>query len=265
MSPQFCCSKLICCLVSRFLKTRGEDFIERCPGEFSSYTTVPSVRRTLLQTAGNPRLTPQWWNPAQSLGQGRAEWAAWGGQQAQTSLPRSGTQSFCKGRAAKISSSTDVAAAQQGRVEVGRKSLFHHNRPGSPQLQWATLKFIPESPQDSSFGGEVWYKSNPFQSSLSSLSNLQRPHQPNQALHPCVAFFVPSFPTLQLPSSKGWHLPCSCLSPKDWNLSVAFHSHNEGITSGSSFVPSHYTLTAWICQSLTRTCAVLMDSAALKG
>lgn len=76
-------------------------------------------------------------------------------------------------------------------------------------------------------------------------SNLHRPDQPNPPLYPCAAFFVPSLPTLQLPPGKGWHLPCSCLSPKYWNLSVAFHSHNEGITaSGSSLVPRYYTRTA---------------------
>lgn len=76
---------------------------------------------------------------------------------------------------------------------------------------------------------------------LSSSSNLQT--SPINPSIPVLLFFVPSFFTLQLPSSKGWHPPCPCHSPKCWNLSVAFHSH-EGITSGSSLVPSYNSLTA---------------------
>lgn len=172
MSPQLCCSKLICCLTSRSLKTRGEDFIKRCPGEFYFYTTVPSIRRTLLQTPGNPRLTPLWWNPAQSLRQGRAEWAARGGQQAQTSLPCSGTQAqsraSARGELLKSHPAQTLLQPNKAQLKCLENHCFIITGLASLNFKEPLSRVSPESPQDSSFGGEVWYKLSPLQSNLRS-------------------------------------------------------------------------------------------------
>lgn len=68
-------------------KKRREDFTRKRQSNFFFHAAVLSARRTLLQTPGNQSLTPQRRNPSHSLRQGRSQWAARGGQQAQTSLP----------------------------------------------------------------------------------------------------------------------------------------------------------------------------------
>lgn len=110
---------------------------------------TPAVTREPKADTSMMKPSPEPW--------ARQGWVSSTGRAAGSNKPPllrdSGTkQSFCKGRIAKISSSTDAAAAQQGRVEVCRKSGFHHNRPGSPQPQWGTLRSQSREPT----GSQLW-------------------------------------------------------------------------------------------------------------